>query len=263
MARKAPDMYENKKSEQLSVEGNILKAPTKPKKQKENPHEKHRQRLRERFLREGLESFEEHNVLELLLFFSIPVKDTNKLAHTLINHFGSLSEVFDADYEELCKVNGIGERSAQLIKLMPELFKKYEMNKLNKKEVHLNSAELVAKYVSSHFKGLTQEELWLLCLDMNCKVLRFDKISEGTVNATMINNRKITECAILSNAASVILVHNHPSGITAPSKMDINATIDMADAMESVGIRLSDHIIIGHGDDYFSFRKSEKWKHIF
>lgn len=263
MAKKAPDMYENKKREKFTVEGNILKEPTPEKKAPKNPHEKHRQRLRERFLNDGLESFQEHNVLELLLFYSIPVKDTNELAHDLINRFGTLSEVFDADYEELCKVKGMGERSALLIKLMPELFKKYEMNKLNKKEVHLNSAEFVAKYVSAHFKGLTQEELWLLCLDENCKKLRFDKISEGTVNVTMINNRKITEYAILSNAASVILVHNHPSGITAPSSMDINATIGMADALEAVGIRLNDHIIIGHGDDYFSFRKSEKWKHIF
>ncbi len=263
MARKAPDMYEHKKREKLSIEGNVLKKPSKPKKEKTNVHEGHRQRVRERFLKEGLESFHDHNILELLLFHSIPVKDTNEEAHALINRFGSLSEVFDADYEELCKVKGIGERSALLIKLMPELFREYEKDKLNRDEVRLNSSELVAKYVASHFIGLTQEELWLLCLDINCKMLRFDKISEGTINATMINNRKITECAILSNAASVILVHNHPSGITAPSSNDINATIDMANTLESVGIRFNDHIIIGHGDDYFSFRKSEKWKHIF
>ena len=263
MARKAPDMYEHKKREKLSIEGNVLKKPSKPKKEKTNVHEGHRQRIRERFLKEGLENFHDHNILELLLFHSIPVKDTNEEAHALINRFGSLSEVFDADYEELCKVKGIGERSALLIKLMPELFREYEKDKLNRDEVRLNSSELVAKYVASHFKGLTQEELWLLCLDINCKVLRFDKISEGTINATMINNRKITECAVFSNAASVILVHNHPSGITAPSSKDIDATIDMANTLESVGIRLNDHIIIGHGDDYFSFRKSEKWKHIF
>ena len=129
MARKAPDMYEHKKREKLSIEGNVLKKPSKPKKEKTNVHEGHRQRIRERFLKEGLENFHDHNILELLLFHSIPVKDTNEEAHALINRFGSLSEVFDADYEELCKVKGIGERSALLIKLMPELFREYEKDK--------------------------------------------------------------------------------------------------------------------------------------
>lgn len=265
MAKKAPDMYENRKREKLPIEGNVFKKATPDNKKKvpQNVHEGHRERLRGRFLEDGLENFYDHNILELLLFYSIPVKDTNKEAHNLMNRFGSLSEVFDADYEELCRVDGIGERSATLIKLMPELFRRYELDKLNRDEVRLNSSELVAKYVSKYFKGLTEEKLYLLCLDNNCKMLSFDLISEGTINATMLNNRKITECAIRTNAASVILVHNHPSGVTAPSKMDINATIDMADVMESVGIRLNDHIIIGHGDEYFSFRASQKWKHIF
>lgn len=263
MAKKAPDMYEHKNREKIGLEGNVLKESSKPKKKPKNPHEKHRKRLRENFLNNGLETFQEHNILELLLFYSIPVKDTNEIAHNLIYRFGSLSEVFDADYEDLCKVEGVGERSALLIKLMPQLFRMYEKDKLSKADVHLNTSELVAKYAAKHFVGLTEEKLYLLCLDSNCKKLSFDLISEGTINATMINNRKITECAILSKAASVILIHNHPSGITAPSKADINATIAMANVLESVGIKLNDHIIIGHGDEYFSFRKSEKWKHIF
>ena len=83
MARKAPDMYEHKKREKLSIEGNVLKKPSKPKKEKTNVHEGHRQRIRERFLKEGLENFHDHNILELLLFHSIPVKDTNEEAHPL------------------------------------------------------------------------------------------------------------------------------------------------------------------------------------
>ena len=263
MAKIAHDMYENIKREKLSVEGNVLKRPTPPKKAPKNTHEKHRERVRENFMKYGLETFQPHNVLEFLLFYSIPVKDTNKIAHNLINRFGSLSEVFDADYEKLLEVDGVGERSAMLIKLMPELFREYEKDKLNDKDVRLNSSELVAKYVSRYFKGLNEERLYLLCLDKNCKKLSIDLISEGTINATMINNRKIVESAIMSRAASVILVHNHPSGVTAPSKNDINVTYDMADMLNSVGIRLNDHIIIGHGDDFFSFRASSKWKHIF
>ena len=97
MAKIAHDMYENKKREKLSVEGNVLKRPTPPKKAPKNTHEKHRERVRENFMKYGLETFQPHNVLEFLLFYSIPVKDTNKIAHNLINRFGSLSEVFDAD----------------------------------------------------------------------------------------------------------------------------------------------------------------------
>lgn len=265
MARIPEEVYESRKKEQYGVEGNILKPPVMPKKNvdSKNIHAGHRERVRSRFLKEGLDNFDDHTVLELLLFNTISRKDTNEEAHRLINTFGSLSNVFDASFEDLCKVKGIGEQSATLIKLVPQIFRKYETDKLNKNDVVLNSAEMVAKYTSKHFKGLTEERLYLLCLDANCKMLSFDLISSGTVNSTPLNNRLITEKTFSSKAASIILVHNHPSGITAPSKSDVNATLDIMAAMKSIGVRLSDHIIIGHGDDYFSFRKSEKWKHIF
>lgn len=264
MAKKAPDMYENKKREKLPVEGNVLRIPDGKinENQPENSHKGHRERLRKRFLNDGLENFEDHNALELLLFYSIPMKDTNEEAHALMHRFGTLSEVFDADFDELCKVKGISTRTATLIKLMPELFRKYEMDKLSNDEMHLNSAGLIAEFASKHFKGINHEQLYVLCLDKNCKKLRFDLISEGTVNATMINNRKITEAAVLSNAASIVLVHNHPSGVTAPSSMDIAATTNIVEAMDAIGIRVNDHIIIGHGGDYFSFRNNRKWRQL-
>ncbi len=228
-----------------------------------NIHEGHRERLRHRFLKDGLDGFEPHNVLELLLFFSIPMKDTNEEAHALINTFGSLSSVFDANFDDLCKVKGIGEKSATLIKLMPELFKKYEIDKVDNDDIVLNSCELVAKYVSKYFKGITDEQLYLLCLDSSLRVLCFEQVSSGTVNAAPINNRKIVELAYKYNAANIILVHNHPSGVVAPSRADINATISMAELLKSLGMKLNDHIIIGNRDDFFSFKRSEKWRGLF
>lgn len=265
MARRPAEMYENRKRKKVGVEGNLIKAPEKPKKKvnTDNLHTGHRERLRTRFLNEGIENFEDHNVLELLLFYSIARKDTNEEAHALINEFGSLSNVFDASYEDLCNVKGIGERTAMLIKLVPELFRKYETDKLNKNGVILNSAELVAQYTSKYFKGLTEERLYLLCLDSNAEIMSFDLVSSGNVNSTPLNNRFITEKAFNLKAASIILVHNHPSGITAPSRNDIDATRDIAYAMKLIGLRLSDHIIIGHGDEFFSFRRSQKFKEIF
>ncbi len=264
MSRKRPDIYEYSKGVKYPVEANVLKNPEKTnKKSPKNVHQGHRERLRQRFLQEGLDNFQDHNVLELLLFYSVPMKDTNEEAHNLINVFGSLSNVFDARFEDLCEVKGIGERTATLIKLMPELFKKYETDKLNNDNVMLNTGELVAKYVSKYFKGVTTEKMYLLCLDSVCRMISFDLISEGSVKTTALNIRKIMEIALKNNASSLILIHNHPSGVAAPSRSDIDATMEIIDLMKKVGLSLSDHIIIGHGDNFFSFRKSEKWKCLF
>lgn len=233
------------------------------KKENKNTHEGHRDRLRQRFLEEGLENFQDHNVLELLLFYSIPRKDTNEEAHRLMDKFGSLSAVFNASYDELCEVKGISENSATLIKMMPELFKKYEVDIVKNDDVILDKSELIAKYVSSYFKGLTTEKMYLLCLDSACRVISFNLISEGIVNAAPLNVRKIMELSIKNDAAQLILVHNHPSGIVAPSRNDVDATMGIQSIMTKLGMKLSDHIIIGHGDDFFSFRKSDKWKYIF
>ncbi len=228
-----------------------------------NIHEGHRERLRQRFLKEGLQNFQPHNVLELLLFFSIPMKNTNEEAHELINTFGSLSGVFDASFEDLCSVKGIGEKSATLIKLVPELFRKYEIDKINNEDDVLDNCERVAEYVSKYFKGVTEEQLYLLCLDSSFRVLCFEQISSGTVNAAPVNNRKIVELAYRFNAANLILVHNHPSGVVAPSKSDVNATMATIELLKSLGMKLNDHIILGNGDDFFSFRRSEKWRGLF
>ena len=228
-----------------------------------NVHEGHRERLRQRFLSEGLENFQDHNVLELLLFYSVPMKDTNEEAHNLIDTFGSLSGVFDASFEELCNVKGIGERSATLIKMMPELFKKYEVDKINNDEAILDTSKKVAEYAASHFKGVTNERMYVMFLDSNCRVLNFSQVSEGIVNTAPLNARKIMEIAFSCDASNIILVHNHPSGVVAPSRKDIDATISMINLMSKVSLKISDHIIIGNGSDYFSFRKSDKFKYIF
>ncbi len=257
-------MYERKKNEKYNFEDIAIKDYSKNmNKNVDNVHIDHRERVRNRFLKEGLDKFEEHNVLEMLLFYAIPRKDTNDLAHELVNKFGSLSGVFDAKFEDLCKVKGVGKNTAVLIKMMPQLFRKYETSKLKTEDIPLNSAELVAKYASKHYKGVTQEQLYLMCLDPVCNLISFTKISEGTTKKTSIDLRLISQTLLDSNASSAILVHNHPSGITAPSRADVDATTDIANFMERIGVNLSDHIIIGHGDDFFSFRRSDKWRGIF
>lgn len=228
-----------------------------------NPHAGHRERLRKDYKKDGLDSFNDHKVLELLLFYGHTRKDTNEIAHALIKHFGSLSAVLDADFDELCSVRGVGEVSATLIMFVRDLFRRYEIDKQNKDSIILNSAELVAQYASKYFKGVNEEHMYLICLDSNCRLLRCDMIGKGTVNFAPISNRKIVELAYKSNAASVILIHNHPSGITAPSRKDIDTTIGIIEAMKAIGITVSDHIIIGNGDDYFSFSTNSKFRNFF
>lgn len=265
MPRRIPDGYEKKNRIKYNFDEVALKEKTsRPKKKKQNPHEGHRNRVRERFLKEGIKNFDDHQVLELLLYYAIPRGDINEVAHALMDEFGnSLSAVFDASIEDLCKVKGIGQNSAVLIKLMPQLFNKYETDKLKKKDAPLNSAELVAKYASKFFKGYTEERLYLMCLDSKCNLLDFREISQGNMKRTPVDIGLIAKTAFENNATSLILVHNHPSGIMAPSKADVDITIRIESIIHDLGMRLSDHIIIGNGDDYFSFRSSEKWKCIF
>lgn len=135
-----------------------------------NLHENHRARVRKRFEHEGLKTFADHNVLELLLFYSIPQKDTNDIAHRLLDEFGSLSAVFDAPKDVLMNVVGVGENTATLIKLMPELFSRYEQDKIKNESIVLNSAEAAGKYFMSRFIGANTEKLYAVCLDNNCKV---------------------------------------------------------------------------------------------
>lgn len=264
MPRRIPDVYEKKNRVKYDFESIALKDAPKPsKKKKENPHEGHRQRMRERFLDESIENFKPHEALEILLFYAIPRGDTNNIAHALIDRFGSLSAVFDARIEDLCEVKGVGQSSAILIKMMPQLFRKYETDKLKERDATLNSAELVARYASKFFKGYTEERLYLMCLDSVCNLLCFKEISNGNMKRTPVDLGLIAKTAFDNKATSLILVHNHPSGIMAPSKADVDVTITVEQMMHDLGMRLSDHIILGNGDDYFSFRKSEKYKYIF
>ncbi|MDR3207863.1 MAG: hypothetical protein LBT60_05970, partial [Oscillospiraceae bacterium] len=167
------------------------------------PHTGHRERLRERFLTEGLDAFPEHNILELLLFYALPQKDTNPLAHKLLDTFGTLSGVLDAAPEELARVDGVGRNTAALLSLMPALFRRYKLSG-SRRDQPLDSAEKAGEYLLPLFAGLKNEVAYLVCLDAKCKPLCCRRLSEGTVNAAQIGTRKVVEMALAFNASSVI-----------------------------------------------------------
>lgn len=224
-------------------------------------HDGHRNRLKKRFMQEGLDQFEPHNAFELLLFYSIPRRDTNEIAHVLLKTFGTLSGVFDASLEDLQKVPGIGENSAVLIKLIPALHKLYMEDKMAK-GVFLNSTKASGEYLVPKFMGEKNEVVIVVSLDNQGKVKNCSKIAEGSTNMAPINNRKIVEIALRHNATSVILAHNHPGGLANPSKSDIETTKQIVSVLESVQICLRDHIIVA-GSEWFSLADSKCYGHIF
>ena len=211
-------------------------------------HKDHRTRVKNRFLAEGLDHFEPHNILELLLFYAIPQTDTNELAHTLINRFGSLENVFDASYQDLLTVPGIKEHSATLIKMIPALARRYSIEK-NKSGESLVDVDAWGKYFVSRYVGVNVETVFLLLLDNKFNVIDCVKLHEGSVSSSAVNIRKMTEIIFSKNAPMVVLAHNHPSGVAIPSGADIDLTIDLFRAFQVLDITFLAHILVA-GDTY-------------
>lgn len=212
-----------------------------------NIHAGHRERLKDRFLKQGLDGFTDIQALELLLFYSIPRQDTNPIAHKLLNHFGSLSQVLEAPPEELKKIGGIGENSALLLNLINQMGRFYLVDKAKREQV-LPTIEDCARYLQPYFYGRMNETVFLLCLDAKCKAICCKNVGEGSINSAGISIRKIVETALREGATSVVLAHNHPSGIAIPSPEDIQTTRRIAAALQSVEVYLADHIVVADGD---------------
>ena len=210
-------------------------------------HTGHRQRLKERFRQEGLDSFDELHVLELLLFHAIPQGDTNPLAHELLRRFGSLTGVLEAKREELEQVKGLGEHSVTLLRLVTELSRYYAVQRMSMERV-LPTLEKCGEYLVPFFIGQREETVYLLCLDGKCKVLACRKLGQGGVNSVGVPIRRVVETALNTNASSVILAHNHPSGLALPTTEDVQVTKKVATALDLVGVRLADHVIVADQD---------------
>ena len=217
-------------------------------------HEGHRERMRERFFQHGLETFNEIEALEMLLYYAIPRKDTNPLAHSLLDRFGSLDYVLSASEEELCEVPGISERTAALLMMVPQITQLSEVNRANRiKDV--TRTEDAVNFLIPRFRNQRREILLLLCLNSQKQITHVEVMNKGAVNYVTFDPRRVVEVALKRQAVSVIIAHNHPDGPALPSKEDDSATSQVYRALNTVGINLYDHIIIA-GEDYASYRRS-------
>lgn len=215
-------------------------------------HDGHRQRMKERFRSHGLDNFNDINALELLLFYAAPRRDTNALAHALLDRFGSFSAVLEADEQELLAVPGVGENAVTLLRLIPAVSRRYLLDRTATDEP-LTSAEAAGQYFLPKFMYETEEVVYALLLDARRRPIRCEALSRGTVDAAEINARKLAELALQHKASSVLLAHNHRSGVAQPSVEDEMVTARLARALELLGVELTDHIIVA-GSDFLSMR---------
>lgn len=207
----------------------------------------HRDRVKQQFISQGLDGFYEHHCLELLLFYSIPQKDTKSLARDLINHFGTLSKVFTADIEDLIKVKGISYHTAVLITLILPLNQKILESSINDdNSIDLDAPATTAKLLISKFTHETQEVLYMACLDNRLKIVFLEKIAEGSENHVNLPIKKIVKIALDKNANNVILAHNHPLGFAIPSHCDCQATSKLYCILKDMSIDLLDHIVVAN-----------------
>ena len=216
----------------------------------------HRERLRQKWAQHGLDGFLPHEILELLLTYVIPRKDTKPLAWALLRKFGSLAGVLDAQEKQLREVDGIGEQAAQFIKLVRGVLKLYAFDQV-KDKVAIRSPQHVIEYCKASLADKKEECLELIFLSVRNTIIGTQTVATGLIDRVAISPRKIVESALNAGACALILVHNHPSGDASPSQEDIVLTQEVTRAAALFNIRVHDHIIIGKGGTHYSLRSNE------
>ena len=205
-------------------------------------HENHRQRMIERCRKTGFDSFADHEVLEMLLYYSKPRGDTNETAHLLLERFGRIDTVFEATPEELMAIDGIGERSAVLMQLIRESARRYTKAVMQNRK-RFSHIKDVAEYAHACFVGATTEQLYLFLFNNGMEMLDSILLTTGAINSAEIPSRIMIEKAILKKAACAVLAHNHPHGMAVPSDSDIQLTYHAAEVMGLINIPLLEHLV--------------------
>jgi len=215
-------------------------------------HKGHRQRLRDKFRASGLDAFMDHEVLEFLLTYAIPRRDTKPIAWEMIKKFGSLSAALDAKPHELAEVEGLGEEAALYVTFLRALLRRYFFDEIKQRET-IKSPEDVVQYCRASLEGEKDEIFEVIYLTTRNSVIGTEQVSSGTIDRTSVSPRRVVENALKARAAALIFVHNHPSGNPYPSKEDICLTEELMRAANTLGLSVHDHLIVGK-NSYYSFK---------
>ena len=218
----------------------------------------HRERIKEKFLKNGIDGFAEYEILELLLTYCIPRKDTKPIAKELLNKFKSLDNIFKADFDKLSAIDGLGKNSIVFLKLigdLPSIIYKDELkNKklVDRETLKISNKDILLNYLRNKIGYEEKEKFYVIYLSSSNEVIEFEENSVGTLDRSSVYPREIYKKIINLNAKSVILAHNHPSDNITPSKSDIELTNEIAKGLKNFGALLIEHIIITK-NSYFSF----------
>jgi len=223
-----------------------------------NVHEDHRKRVRQRFMQTGLDGFAYHEVLELLLYYCYPRRDTNEIAHRMINEYGTLHNLFEADPTDIMKRCNTTQNVAVLVALIPRVAKLYFQSKWAQIKLPMDNAETVGQYAVSLFVGRTNEAFYVFCLDAGRRLNHVSLIAEGTLNETAVYPREIVGEALKHQAVSIILAHNHPGGTARPSPKDLESTSRIIEGLNFLAIRVIDHMVVA-GGKYYSFATRDQF----
>ena len=218
----------------------------------------HRERVRKKFLENGFNGLEDYEVLELLLFYVIPRKDTKAIAKELIKKFKTLANVLKADTLELKTINGLGDVAITFLKMIGALPARIYKDELKNQKLikddknKISDKEVLLSFLRNKIGYEDVEKFYVIYLSSSNEVIAFEESSSGTLDRSSIYPREIYKRVIKENAKSIIIAHNHPSGNTCPSKCDIDITNEIAKGLKNFGALLLEHIIITR-DSYFSF----------
>ena len=218
----------------------------------------HRERVRKKFLENGFNGLEDYEILELLLFYVIPRKDTKAIAKELIKKFKTLANVLKADTLELKTINGLGDVAITFLKMIGALPARIYKDELKNQKLikddknKITDKEVLLSFLRNKIGYEDVEKFYVIYLSISNEVIAFEESSSGTLDRSSIYPREIYKRVIMENAKSIIIAHNHPSGNTCPSKCDIDITNEIARGLKNFGALLLEHIIITR-DSYFSF----------
>ncbi len=211
----------------------------------------HRQRLREKFLKNGLDGFLDYEIIELLLTLGTPRKDCKQSAKDALKKFGSLKAVLEAEPAELKEIKGIGDNNVFGLKIAQSVSRRYLADRIIDQDF-IRSADEVIDYLKHNLRDKSREVFLVIYLNGRNQILKMEELFQGTLTTSAVYPREVVKRALVNDAAALVFVHNHPSGNPNPSKDDLTITIKLKEAAQAIDVSVHDHLIIA-GNDVYSF----------